>query len=97
MNNYSNFEKAFDERNIEELKEYFYSEDLECSTLFKVFLKSYSGYIDNKLTKCFFEEVIDFLINNSEHVKEYVLENFKDEGFKADLNKFFVKINVNNF
>ena len=97
MTNYSNFEKAFNERKIEELKKYFYSEDLTRSTLFRVFLKSYSGYIENKLTKCFFEDVIDFLINNSEPVKEYVLENFKDECFKTDLKKFFVKINVNNF
>ena len=79
MNNYSNFEKAFDERNIEELKEYFYSEDLECSTLFKVFLKSYSGYIDNKLTKskwCSYPEIIKLedkylvLLNQDDFGKE---------------------------
>ena len=92
MNNYSNFEKAFDERKIEELKKYFYSEDLTRNTIFRVFLKSYNGYIENKFIKCFFEDVIDFLINNSEYVKEYVLDNLK-----SDLKKFFVKINVNNF
>lgn len=97
MINYSNFEKAFDERNIKELKEYFYSENLTRNTIFRVFLKSYNGYIENKFVKCFFEDVIDFLINNSESVKEYVLDNLKNDNLKSDLKKFFVKMNVNNF